>query len=64
MRYMMHCHRREWLESILSQISADKIPGIVKLLDNRYKLNQVLIGEYNFVFNSYHNSLTSVDYFL
>ena len=48
MRYMMHCHRREWLESILSQISADKNPGIVKLLVDRYELNQVLIGECSF----------------
>lgn len=48
MRYMKHCHRREWLEAILSMIAADKLPGIVKLLDERHGRNEARIGGWHY----------------
>lgn len=54
MRYMKHCHRREWLETIFSEIAADKLPGIVKLLDDRYKHIRTLIGTRGWWASSWH----------
>ena len=44
MRYMRHCHRREWLESLFDKIAVDKIPGIVQLLAQRFKHIASLLG--------------------
>ena len=44
MRYMRHCHRREWLESTLSLIVDDKLPNIVTLLNERHKHMLKLMG--------------------
>ena len=34
-----------------SQIAADKVPGIVKLLDERYKHTLTLISKFNYVWD-------------
>jgi hypothetical protein len=44
MRYMRHCHRREWLESIFSMIAIDKLPGVVKQLDDSHSRNEAQLG--------------------
>lgn len=60
-RYMKHCHRREWLEGGLSMIACDKLSTIVKILDERHKVILELIPKFTRELASIQESAVAAD---